>query len=99
MSKITVSEKFYPHIIFDSEEWKDNNEYDDVAVEIIEFIKKHENVHEYFLIQNKSYCFGDTMSPPIIMVNRGDFGGLKGTLKTYIKDIVYDLIPEDDDEY
>ena len=48
-------------------------------------------------IQNKSYSFGDTNSNPIIMVNRNDYGGLSGSLKLFIDDIIYDLIPEDEE--
>ena len=98
MSRITVSEEAYPHIIFASDDWKNNEEYDDVAEEIIKFIKNNEDVYRYILIENKSYWFGTTESPPIIMVDTHLFGGLKGTLKTYIKDIVYDLIPENGDD-
>jgi hypothetical protein len=97
MSKIDVFENSSPLIIFDSDKWKHNEEYDDVAVEIIKYIEKHEHEYDCFLIQNRSYCFSNIMAPPIIMVHRGDFGGLKGTLKSYIKDIIYDLIPEDED--
>jgi hypothetical protein len=96
MEKIAVFINQIPLIVFDSDEWDNNNDYDDVANEIIEFIKEHK--YEYFLIQNKSYYFGDTETHPIIMVNREDFGGITGTLELYIKDIVCDLIPNDSDE-
>jgi hypothetical protein len=85
-----------PLIEFDSDEWESNEEYDDVANEIIDYIENDD--FETYLIQNRSYCFGDTMVPPIIMVNRKDYGGLKGTLKSFIKDIIYDLIPENEDD-
>jgi hypothetical protein len=32
---------------------------------------------------------------PITAVKSGDFGGFKGTLTTFIKDVVYDLLPEE----
>jgi hypothetical protein len=83
-------------IIFDSDKWDNNDEYDDVANEIIKFIK--EQKYEYFLIQNKSYYFGCTETHTIIMVNRNDFAGIAETLELYIKDIVYDLIPNELDE-
>ena len=34
------------------------------------------------------------MVPPIIMVRKNDFGGFSGTIELFIKDIIYDLIPE-----
>jgi len=97
MPKITIFETDAPILVFDSENWKNNEEYDDVAVEIINFIKKNDKDYNVFLIQNKSYYFGDTESNPIIMVHKNDFGGFSGTLELYIKDIVYDLIPEKED--
>jgi hypothetical protein len=93
MSKITVSDCQMPLIEFDSDEWKSNDEYIDVANKIIKYIRK--NDFEAYLIQNRSYSFGDTETHPIIMVLRGDYGGLKGTLELFIKDIIYDLIPEE----
>ena len=97
MSKITVSECQMPIIEFESDEWESNDEYINVANDIIDYIKNDDS--ETYLILNKSYFFGDTDSNPIIMVNREDYGGLKGTLELFIKDIVCDLIPvnEDDD--
>ena len=91
MAKITVSPiKEFVHIIFDSSEWKSNDEYEDVAEKIIAFIKK--NKPKSLLIQNKSYSFGDTESAPIILVHDGDF---KNTQELFIKDIIYDLIPDE----
>ena len=94
MSKIEVSYNEVALLKFDSDKWKNNEEYIDVANEIIDFIKTYEG--KLLLIQNTSYYFGDTENHPIIMVQKGDFGGLKGTLDLYIKDIVHDLIPEDE---
>ena len=95
MEKIDVSFMDIPIITFDSGEWKDDDEHEVVADEIFKFIK--ENEYDFYLIRNKSYSFGDTNSNPIIMVNRNDSGGLSGTLKLFIDDIVYDLIPEDEE--
>ena len=96
MSKITVSQENLPIIVFDSDEWKGDDEYDVVVNEIVTFIK--ENKFDYFLIQNSAYSFGDAEANPLIMVNREDYGGLSGTLETYISDIVSDLLPEYDDD-
>ena len=96
MTKITVSQENLPIIVFDSDDWKGDDECDAVAEEIIKFIK--ESKFDFFLIQNNAYSFGDTETSPLIMVNREDCGGLSGTLETYIKDIVLDLLPEYDDD-
>ena len=98
MSKITISGMDAPLIVFDSGNWNNNEEYDDVAVEIINYIKKNGKDHNTFLIQNKAYYFGETESHPIIIVHKNDFGGFLGTLELYIKDIVYDLMPEKEDD-
>jgi hypothetical protein len=91
MSKITVSPiKEFVHIIFDSSKWKNNEEYADVADEIIAFTKKYKP--KSLLIQNTAYSFGDTESSPIILVHDGDF---KNTFDLFIKDIIYDLIPDE----
>jgi len=96
MEKIDVTFMDIPLITFDSDKWKDDDEHEIVADEIVEFIKEHE--YDNYLIQNKSYFFGDTNSNPIIKINRNDYGGLSGSLKLFIDDIVYDLIPEDDEQ-
>ena len=95
MSKITVSDYQTVLIEFNSDEWKNNEEYLDVANEIIDYLRncKAKSV----LVQNRSYFFGDTETNPIIMVHKEDFGGLKGTLSQYIKDILYDLIPDEEE--
>jgi hypothetical protein len=93
MSKIIVSVSEMPFIEFDSNEWDSKDEYVNIANEIIRYIKK--NNFEAYLVQNQSYSFGDTMVPPIIMVKKEDFGGTKETLELFIKDIVYDLIPDE----
>jgi hypothetical protein len=85
-----------PLIEFDSNEWKDNAEYLDVANEILKFIEV--NDFQYYFIQNKSYILGDTESNPIIMVNKDDYGGISGTMDLFVKDIVYDLIPNEEEE-
>jgi hypothetical protein len=92
MSKITVFEELLPLIIFDSDEWKNDDDYLEVASEIIEFIKEHD--FEYILVQNKEYSFGDTESSPIILINTEEYGGIEGTLGDYIKDVINDLIPD-----
>jgi hypothetical protein len=58
-------------------------------------MEKNEDQYQYYLVQNKGYDFGDTMTNPIIMVCTNHYGGFKGTLKTFIQDVIYDLIPED----
>jgi hypothetical protein len=93
MALIEVSQINVPHIVFNSKDWDENNDDGDVAEEIIKFLK--ENKHKNILIQNKAYSLGDTGIQPIVMVSKDDYGGFKGTLSTFIKDIIYDLIPED----
>jgi hypothetical protein len=95
MKRIEVTYGNIPLIKFESDEWKDD-EFDIVGDEIIKYIK--ENKYDYYLIQNKSYLFGDTEVSPIIMVNREDYGGISGTLDVYIKDIMLDLMPNDEDD-
>ncbi|MDR2601542.1 MAG: hypothetical protein LBC53_03700 [Spirochaetaceae bacterium] len=95
MSEVTFDVLETPLIIFDSDTWKDNDEYINVADKIINIIK--ENEYALFFIQNKAYTIGDTEFHPIVMVNREDYGGVKSTLELYIKDIVFDLIPPDFD--
>ncbi|MDR1177096.1 MAG: hypothetical protein LBK83_16675 [Treponema sp.] len=95
MTEVTFDVLEMPLIIFDSDKWKDNDEYINVANKIINIIK--ENDFALFFIQNKAYTIGDTEFNPIVMVNREDWGGGKGTLELYIKDIVFDLIPPDFD--
>jgi hypothetical protein len=46
----------------------------------------------------KAYEFGDTEVNPIISINTDDYGGLNGTLSTFIEDVIYDLLPEPEDE-
>jgi hypothetical protein len=94
MSLINISQLDVPLITFNSDEWKKKKVDDgDIAEEIIKYLK--DSKAKKILIQNKAYSFGDTEVPSLIMVNSTDFGGFKGTLDTFIKDIIYDLIPED----
>jgi hypothetical protein len=95
MTEVTFDVLEMPLIIFDSDEWNDNDEYLDVANKIINIIK--ENEYALFFIQNKAYTIGDTEFHPLVMVNRENYGGIRETLELYIKDIVYDLIPSDSD--
>jgi len=92
MKRIEVSHPDIPLITFDSGKWKEDHEHEDTAVEIIKFIKEHK--YDGYFIQNKSYSFGDTMTHPIIMVNRNDHGGLDGSLEDFIRDVIYDLMPK-----
>jgi hypothetical protein len=85
MAKIEVNEEKFPLITFDSDNWKDDNDYLNVAAEIIKFIKEHD--YENILIQNEEYSIGDTESSPIIMIN-------KGASDDFIKDVISDLIPD-----
>ena len=94
MSKITVSDYQTVLIEFDSDEWKSNEEYIDVANEIIDYLRNCKV--KTVLIQNRSYFFGDTETNQIIKVHISDYGGIKGDLDSYIKDIIYDLIPEEE---
>jgi hypothetical protein len=93
MSLLEISEITVPVISFNTEDWNENINDGDIADEIIKYLK--DSKAKKILIQNKAYSFGDTEVPPLIMVNSSDFGGFKGTLDTFIKDIIYDLIPED----
>ena len=93
MSLIKVSQLDVPLIVFNSEDWGGKSYDDEVAEEIITFLK--ESQYSKVLIQNLEYDFGDTGVHPIVMVSSGDFGGFKGTLTTFIKDVIYDLLPED----
>jgi hypothetical protein len=97
MSIIEVTKLDLPLIIFNSEEWDENHDESDVAQEIINYIKEN-NTCKRILIQNISYEFGDTGVNLIISINTDDYGGLKGTLSTFIEDVIFDLIPEYDDE-
>jgi len=93
MSIIEVSKLDVPLITYNSDDWGDNIDDGDVAEEVINFLK--ENDYKTILIQNTAYSFGCTEIQPIVMVNSDDFGGFNGTLSTFIKDIVCDLIPEE----
>jgi hypothetical protein len=92
MSLVQVSQLNIPLIAFNSDDWGDEYDDDDIAEEIIKIFKNGK--YKSILIQNKAYSFGDTEVPPIIKVNSNDFGGFKGTLSDFIKDIIYDLIQE-----
>ena len=96
MSKIDVSVIRVPLIIFDSDDWESNEEYYDVAMEIIAYIKET-NFKKYY-IQNKAYRITDVEISPILMVSRYDCGNNESTFELYIKDIIYELIPEGDEE-
>jgi hypothetical protein len=94
MSKITISQNENPIITFSSEEWENSYEYNIVGEEIIAFMKEHEIV-ENILLQNTSFFFGDSELCPIVMINKCDFGGFKGSLDIYIKDVILDLLPDE----
>ena len=93
MSLIEVSQLDVPLIVFNSKDWGGKSNDDEVAEEIIAFLKKSR--YSKVIIQNLEYDFGDTGVHPIVMINSDDYGGFKGTLTTFIKDVVYDLLPED----
>jgi len=93
MSLIEVTKLSIPLIIFNSEEWDENQDETTVAQEIINYIKENHNC-KIILLQNKAYEFGDTGLNPILSINTDDFRGLKGTLPTFIEDVIYDLLPE-----
>jgi hypothetical protein len=92
MSLIEVSKLEVPLIVFNSNDCGKKYDVDDIAEEINKYIK--EGKHKEVLIQNKAYTFGDTEVQSIIMVNSNDFGGYEGSLSSFIKDIIYDLLPE-----
>jgi hypothetical protein len=96
MSKTKLIALDIPLITFNSDTWASNDEYMEIAVEILEILK--DNDFQAILIQNEALQMGSIDYSPIIMVNSGDFGGLAGTLDLYIKDIIYELIPDEDDE-
>lgn len=97
MSLIEVSKLDVPLIIFNSEEWDKKKDETDVAQEIINYIKANQSCKQ-ILVQNKAYVFGDTGVNLILSFNTGDYGGLNGTLQTFIEDIIYDLLPEPEDD-
>ena len=93
MSFIKVSQLDVPLIVFNSKDWGGKSYDNEVAKEIISFLK--ESQYSKVLIQNLEYDFGDTGVHPIVTISSGDYGGFKGTLTTFIKDVIYDLLPED----
>jgi hypothetical protein len=93
MSLIETFRHNIPLIVFNSEDWGGKSYDNEVAEEIITFLR--ESRYSKVLIQNLAYDFGNTGVHPIVMVSSDNYGGFKGTLTTFIKDVVYDLLPED----
>ena len=94
MKKITVITNNTPLIVFNSDNWKNENDEIEAIDEIIDFIKQNKNDFEYFLLQNRANEIGDTKANPIILVRPIEYGGFLGTVETYIKDVINDLIQE-----
>jgi hypothetical protein len=94
MEKTNLVVKSIPLVTFDSATWISNDEYIDVANEIVEILKN--NNFKNILIQNKALKVGDIEYSPLIMVNSSDFGGLSRSLELYIQDIVYEFIPDEE---
>jgi len=86
-----------PPIVFNSEDWGGKNYDGEVPEEIITFLQKSR--YSKILIQNMAYDFGDTEVHPIVMISSDDYDGFKWTLTTFIKDVVYNLLPEDYYDY
>jgi len=86
-----------PLIVFNSDDWDENQDEINVAEEIINYINENKTC-KIILLQNKAYEFGDTGANPILSINTSDYGGLNGTLSTFIEDVIYDLLPEPEDD-